>query len=563
MLLKSLFGSREALAIRSDIGPLSQVPGVLYANSQRSASGARVSELESLSLSGVFAACNLLTAVLGTLPLSVYRQSGRSRSVADAHSANRVLHTQLNPEMTAAVGRRTLEFHRLLWGNAYGEIGWDGGGNVRAIWPIEPWRVKLERDEGGLYYRVDGGRKVAAADMIHVPLISCNGVKGLSFVDFAIDSLGLGLSTQEFAGKFFGNGARPGGILKHAASHTVEARKAFREEWQRNHGGTENAGKVAVVWGGWDYIPNDGAFNAQESQLLEQRRFTIEEVARWFNIPPHMLRELSRSTNNNIEQQGIDLVLYSFGPVLVMYEQEYDRKLLNPPQLYSKHNVAALLRGDSAARSAYYREMTNLGAFSINDVLELEERNPIEGGDTHFVPLNMVPLERALEPPPKPAPAPVPGAGQGAGQAPVPGAPPGRPQPGRGRGLAIRELLADAFTRMLRVECAEVSRVAAKPGKFLSWLEGFYPEHEGRLVEAIQPVLRVCRPDDAGLTAALARGWVNRSRLELLDDAGEATPAQFAAVIERRLNDWKSTRAAELAAAVMEGHDDADDADHS
>lgn len=362
-----------------------------------------VDEEGSLSLSGVFAAVTLLSRLIGSLPLKVYRESGRNRLPASAHPATRLLGWQPNPEMTAVTFRRTLDVHRLLWGNAYAEIGWAGNGVVGALWPVEPWRVQPKRDDQDrLYYRIDGERNVALPDMLHVPLISMDGVCGRSFIDYAVESLGLSLATQQYVCALFGNQARPGGILTHPGMPPDKQRKEMREGWDSKK--SAGAFGTAVLWGGWQFQGGDSAFNAQESQLVEQRRFNIEEIARWFNIPPHLLRELSRATFSNIEHQGIDFVVYSLGPVLVDYEQEYDRKLLSPPSLYCKHNVASLLRGDSAARSAYYREMFGIGAFSINDILDLEERNPIPGGDVHFVPANMMTLERAIAGPPAPQP---------------------------------------------------------------------------------------------------------------------------------------------------------------
>lgn len=399
MLLSSLLGGRgQRLGVKRGPWPLSETPGVLFGNSESSA-GVDVDADSALSLSAVFAAVNLLSAVISSLPLVTYQRQGRNKLPALAEPVYRVLHSQFNLEMTAVIARRTLEVHRLLWGNAYGEISRTGRGQVAEVWPIEPWRVRPERDESSsvLQYRVDGQRIVAAEDMVHVPLISFDGISGNSFIDYAFESLGIGIATQEFAARFYANDARPGGILKHQGTPAEKARNELKKTWQEQHGGVKNARRVAVLWGGWEYV-TDAAFDADKAQLLDQRRFSVEEVARWLNMPPHLLRDLSRATFSNIEHQGIDAVIYTFGPVLVMYEQEFDRKLLDPPNLYSKHNVTALLRGDSAARSAFYRELFGIGVFSPNEIRELEDWNPVEGGDERFVPLNMRTLVQAAEP---------------------------------------------------------------------------------------------------------------------------------------------------------------------
>jgi HK97 family phage portal protein len=367
---------------------------------RQSSAGVSVSEDDALSLSAIFAGVQLLSSIIGALPLSVYRKDGRSRQVADDEPAHHVLHTEYNPEMTASIGRRTSEFHRLLWGNEYAEIQNDQRGELSALWPLEPWRVQAKRrDSGQLFYLVDGTREVESSDMLHVPLVSKDGVTGRSFVDYALTSLGVGIATQDFSARFFGNGAKPGGLLKHAGSPSKEARKEFRESWQETHGGPENVNRVGVLWGGWDWLAGDGTMELEKAQLLQTKQFQTEEVARWLNIPPHLLRDLSRATFSNIEHQGIDFVIYSLMPPLVNKEQEYDRKLLRrlatARQVYCKHNVAALLRGDSAARAAFYKELWMMGVLSQNDIRELEDMNPIAGGDVYYVPVNMQPIQKA------------------------------------------------------------------------------------------------------------------------------------------------------------------------
>jgi HK97 family phage portal protein len=316
-----------------------------------SSSGATVDADSALSLSAIFAGVMLLSRVVGTLPLEVRRKTqqwGRSASVAaTSNPAHWILGTEFNPEMTAAIGRRQLDFFRLLWGNAYGRIAWDGAGRAAGIWPVQPWRVRPARDEdGSLYYDLDGER-IAPEDMIHVPLVSLDGVTGRSFIDWAFESLGMSISAQEFAGRFFGNDAQPGVTFRHPANLKKQQRDEFRESWNKIHQGPRNARQTAILWGGWDVVPSE-MVSPEDAQLLESRRFGIEEVARWLNIPPHLLRDLSRATFSNIEHQGIDFVVYSIGMTLKEYEQEFDRKLLSPPDVYSKHNVNALLRGDHA-----------------------------------------------------------------------------------------------------------------------------------------------------------------------------------------------------------------------
>lgn len=519
---------------------ISETPGAVFAAPQSSA-GVPVTEQDSLSLSAVFAGVNLLSRVVGSLPLTVYRRWGRAKEPALTHPAYRLLHTSPNPEMTSATFRRTLEWHRLLGGNAYASVQWAGNGKPVALWPVEPWRVRPKRrDDGSLYYELDGGKQqVEPEDMLHVPLVSSDGVCGRSFLDWAVESLGLGIATQQFAAAYFGNGARPGGILTHPGQVNDEQRKKMRSGWEERHRGPARAGGTAILWGGWTYS-DDGGFDPEKSQLIEQRRFTTEEVSRWLGIPPHLLRDLSRATFSNIEQQGIDFVAYSLGPTLVDYEQEFDRKLLSPPECYCKHNVGGLLRGDSAARSAFYAQMFGIGAFSVNDILELEDRNPVDGGDVHLVPLNMAPLPQAAFPPPAaPTPAPAP---QPAAPAPAP--------------AAMRALLESTLARLAKVEARAVLRAAEKPGRFLAWLDEFYPAHQATLTEAIAPVSRACVAL-LGLTSGvpgpeqLAARWCLRSRETLLDLSGRVTPGQLAGCCKTLVEKTWEGRPGELAAEAI------------
>lgn len=378
--------------------PTSEVWPRWFGGGRNSAAGATVTEGRALSLSAVFAAVNLLSRVEGALPLHVYRQTGDAKNKATDLPAYSLLHHRPNPWMTASVFRRTLEWSRLIYGAAAAEIQYAGNGQPAALWPIEGWRVKPDTDStGDLIYRVDQTRIVSPADMLYIPLVSEDGICGRSFLDFACESLGLSITAQEFAARFFGNGARPGGLLMHDGHPNPTARKEMRESWNAEHQGGERSHRVGVLWGGWKFDREAGAIAPDEAQLLETRKFGTQEVARWLNIQPHLLAELTDATFSNIEEQGINFIVYSLGPILVEYEQEYDCKLLDPPNLFSRHNLAALARGNMAARSAYYGSLFNIGVFSINDILSLEDMNPVDGGDQHFVPLNMAPLGKAQD----------------------------------------------------------------------------------------------------------------------------------------------------------------------
>jgi HK97 family phage portal protein len=545
-LLDRLLGGREALAIRSGSWPLSQTPGQLF-NLRTSGAGVIVDQDSAMSLSAVFAAVNKLSSITAALPLSVYRSDGKNREVADANKAQRLLHTEFNPDMSAFIGRRTAEFHRLLWGRSCIEISWSGAGQPYALYPLEPWRFVMKRDgEGQLYLEVDGGkRRLQMQDVIYETLISRDGICGESFIDYAVGSLGLSIAAQTFSERFFGNDARPGGILTHELNPPKEQREEMRQSWQRHHEGPDKAFKTGVIWGGWKYTAESGAISPEDSQLLDVRKFSTEEVSRWLNVPPHILYDLDRSTNNNIEHQGIEFIQHSLGPTLIQKEQEIDRKLLNPPKLYSKHNVAALLRGDSTARADYYAKLIGIGVMNVNEARDLEDLNPIgSDGDVHFVPVNMQPIEKAIHPPEPPPPA-IP-----------PENPPPEPPADNAPAMraALRSLLTDTFARLQRKELNEGRRAAKRPGEFLAWIDGFYPEFEATLCVALRDPLRVLDAAQ-GMTSlrpsVVSGEYVSRSREALLEAAGSATAAKLAAVVEELFREWEPSRPADEAARIL------------
>lgn len=543
---------------------LSDVPGFLFGRSRESSSRQHVDAFTSLSLSAVFAGVRFLSEIMSALPLDVYRKlpSG-GKECALTHPAYSILAAEPNPWMTAKTFRQVMEWNRLLGGRACAEIVWTGGGNVAEVWPLEWWRVQEKKDDG-LYYLVDGKRRIEPADMIYVPLVTQDGVRGCSFLEYAVESLGLGLSAQQCAALFFGNGSKPGGVLTHKANPTKPQRQELRESWDDTHAGPANKHKVAVLWGGWEYQPNDGTMTPEQSQLLESRRFTVEEVSRWLNIPPHHLSDLTRATFSNIEQQGINFVVNCLTPMLVSYEQEYDRKLLQPPTLYSKHNVMGLMRGDSAAQGAHFKDMFGIGVYSINDICEILDVNPIGPmGDLRFIPVNMMPLEKAQwqaeNPealPPKPPGGPPAGDappnadGSGAKDKPKPDPKPMYSQP-------MRAMLTATFARLMVKEVNAINRAAGKPDSFLSWMDEFYPKHAEVLAEAIAPAASGLPASKAAENAAAsAERWCEQSRKELLEVSGAATSKDFPQLMLSSVGKWTG-RAPEAAAEFIKDITDA------
>lgn len=535
--------------------PLSETPGVLFSTRNESASGQSVDADSALSLSAIFAGVNFLSEIISSLPLRVIRQEGDRKEPARTHRAYAVLGWKPNPWMTGKTARKVMEWNRLLGGKACAEIQWDMGGNVVAYWPLEYWRVQEKYDDDGLYYWIDCERRVEVEDMIYVPLTSCDGVEGVGFLDYAIESLGLSLSAQECAALFFGNGSRASGILKHPGNPSKEQRAEFRKTWEETHGG-RNQHKVAVMYGGWEYQPDTGNVPPDNAQLLESRKFSVEEAARWLNLPPNFLGDLTHATFSNIEEQGINLVIYALSPILVGYEQEFDRKLLSPPTLYSKHNVHKLLQGNHKAQGEFYKIMSMIGVYSVNDICDIEDRNPIGPmGDIRFVQANMKTLEQAQHEAANPGgtkpTAPVTEAessdAEGDDDATDPEA------ESMADRAALLAMVTDTVQRMLKKEANAVTRAAAKPESFLSWIDSFYLKHADTISEALCPAASSLRPSLAAeIVAVHAARIVERSKRDLLEVAGRASAKKLPAAVDAMLANWASDRPSAHAADFME-----------
>jgi HK97 family phage portal protein len=304
--------------------------------------------------------------------------------------------------MTSFVFRETLMSHLLLWGNAYSQIVRDGRGRVLALYPLLPSQMTVERDKNNaIYYeyRADGGDAVTLRkdDVLHIPGLGFDGLLGYSPIAMAKNSIGMAIATEEYGAKFFANGANPGGVLEHPS--TIKDIQRVKDSWNAAYQGTGNAHRVAVLEEGMKFqaigIP------PEQAQFLQTRKFQINEIARIFRVPPHMVGDLEKSSFSNIEQQSLEFVKYTLDPWIVRWEQSLQQALILPSEkskAFIKFNLDGLLRGDYASRMSGYSTARQNGWLSANDIRELENMNRIpagQGGDLYLVNGNMLPLEKA------------------------------------------------------------------------------------------------------------------------------------------------------------------------
>lgn len=402
-LLKNIFKARDK--------PQNRTPGSSYSFFfGGTSSGKPVNEHTAMQMTAVYSCVRILAEAVAGLPLHLHRYTDNGgKEKALSHSLYFLLHDEPNPEMTSFVFRETLMTHLLLWGNAYAQIIRNGKGEVIALYPLMPNRMRVDRDtRGNLYYSYTryldeaptlNGITVTLrpSDVLHIPGLGFDGLVGYSPIAMAKNAIGLAMATEEYGAKFFANGAAPGGVLEHPG--TIKDPQKVKDSWNMAYQGSGNAHKVAVLEEGMKY--QQIGISPEQAQFLETRKFQINETARIFRVPPHMVGDLEKSSFSNIEQQSLEFVKYTLDPWVIRWEQAISRSLLSPSEkkeYFSKFNVDGLLRGDYVSRMNGYATARQNGWMSANDIRELEDldRIPAElGGDLYLINGNMTKLHDA------------------------------------------------------------------------------------------------------------------------------------------------------------------------
>lgn len=562
-----------------------------WAGGGKTKAGANITEASALNLSAVYAAVRVLTDTVASIPLPIYERLERGKRRATEYPIYRLLHKRPNREMVAFTFKETLQGHLALWGNAYAEIEFNGAGFPIGLWPLLPDRTRAERRNGQkvIITRVGDVDEVLAADrVLHIPGFGFDGLMGYSPIKMARESLGLTRAAEEFGSAWFGNGSRPSGVLQTEGKLGDVAQKNLRESWERMHTGLSNAQRVAILEQGLKWqaigIPPDDA------QFLETRKFQTAEVARWFKVPPHMIGDLERSTNNNIEHQGLEFVIHTARPWFVRWEEWIGETLIpeaDRERYFAEFLMEGLLRGDTAARGEFYTKLFQLGAVSPNDIREKENLgNPIDGGDQYFVQLNMVPLEQAAEamqaqaeaapPPARTEPEPE---ARRESETPVLNLAEYRAERSqnarRRHQNAQRRVFEEAAGRVVKREVDGVRRGLRKSfgardaAAFSEFLTEFYESHGEAWVRAMVPGFLALAEniqaeiaDETDTEAAMSEGLldfvgeyetafaerqVGSSLGQLQEILRDTSPDEIEAVIETRLAEWQEKRAGKVA----------------
>lgn len=467
-----------------------------WAGGAPSSSGVRVSLDTARTLSVVWACLRVLSDDIAKLPLKVFRENGDKKELVPAHPVNRLLNRKPNDRSIAVTVRQAIQLHAMTSGGGFAEIQRNGAGIPIALHPIHAKRVRVEQEGEGLIYCVTnpGGKEVELRpeQMLHIRGMGDNGVTGQSVIAFARDSMGMGISAQQYAGKFLDRGMRPVGVLKTTAKLSDLAVANLRKSMEDLYGGSKNAGKVPIFDNGleWQNI----SINPDDAQFLESRKYTGLEICQWFRCPPHKVFDLSGTTNGSLEQQQMAYVTDSLGFWFLSWEQECHDKLLTEDEKadhYFKHNADAMLRGDSKTRAEAYAIARQNGYLNVNEIRAKEDLPPVDGGELYLAPVNMTTLEKLGQTPAADAKAnePTPTKGQ-----PGPMVDPNKRSLDEVAGTitrivqASREALADSLRRVLHVETDKATR-ALKRGELGTWADEFYKTHVDFVRAAVFPIV--------------------------------------------------------------------------
>jgi HK97 family phage portal protein len=379
----------------------SRLLALLGLGSGATVGGVPVTERNALGFAAVWACVLAISQDIAALPCKIYQETPEGSAKVVGHPADRLLNLQASPLQNAMPHRMVMIATVLLHGNAYAKIDFGPRYRPDAFYYKHPRQTEVLRSGNKLYYRFWGDPRVYQDyEVIHLRglCLDTDGVMGVSVLSAHYENIGTGLAAQRVGAGFYNNGAKISGTLETDNQLKPETAANLRANFSSIYGGADNAGKVMVLEQGLKFKAI--SLPPADAQFLDTRKFTAREIASIFRVPAHKMGDLERSTNNNIEQQGIDYVQNCLQPWVVNFEQEYRLKLLRVSEVdsfYFRHNLSALLRADATARATYYGKMTDIGVMSINEVRALEELNGIGAeGNVRFVQVNRQTLANAM-----------------------------------------------------------------------------------------------------------------------------------------------------------------------
>jgi len=361
--------------------------------------GVVVTDESAFNFTAVWAAIRILSESVAQLPLSIYESDKLgNKSQAYNHKIFSLLHRKPNNLMTTYTFVQKCMIDLLTRGNSFVYINRGRGAVPVELLPLDVKKVRLVENEGEIFYELDDGGIIDSYDILHFKVMSKDGLVGMSPVDVGASAIGYGLALEQYGNSFFSNGAKVSGVLSTDRHLSDEAITRLRTSFAENYTSIRDSNKTMVLEEGLKF--QQISLSNEASQFLKSREFSITEIARLFNLPPHLLRDLTKSSFNNISEQSREFVQYSLMPYIVMMESEMNCKLFRTTEIgkvHTKFAVNALLRGTPKDRADYYRTMLNIGAMSIDEIRQYEELPTIEGGENHFMQLNMATLNDIIK----------------------------------------------------------------------------------------------------------------------------------------------------------------------
>ncbi len=381
-----------------------------------SASGVRVSTDTAANFSAWFNGCQQISQTIASLPLIVYKKENKSKRHYTELPLYNVLRRKVNVRTDAFRWKEVSFYHQLSWGGSYSYIQRDFGMRPVGLWLLNPECMKkiFVMEDGTLQYEYQDpkrGKIIYRQDeILYIPGFGFDGIRGYSILTLARETIGLGLTQEEFLARFYGKGTHPGGFLEHPGTISPKAKENLISSFEKEYAGTANVGKVILLEEGMKY--NKTIMPLVDAQFLESRTFSIQEVARWLNMPPHKLKDLSHATYSNIEQEQSSYYQDTIRPHLERNEASMDMQLLtgaDEDNAYIEYNFKAILRADVKTRNEVYHMQRMDGVISADEWRDEEDMNPTgeEHGKAYILPQNMMNAERILDKPKEPEPPPA------------------------------------------------------------------------------------------------------------------------------------------------------------
>ena len=374
-----------------------------YATGQlrsQSGSGIIVSENTAMTYSAVWQACRILSESVAQLPMYVCeKEKNGDKIIRSDHAMYKLVHDEPNPYMTQFNWTQKCMYDLCVNGNSYVQIIRNQQGKPVELMPLDHQNITIKILEGIIYYSAAGtGQTIDMFDMLHFKTMSKDGIVGLSPIDTLANTISNGLGLLEYSNSYFRNGAKVSGVLQTDASLSQESVDRLRNSFNMNYSSIGDSNKTLVLEEGLKF--NAISLSNEASQFLSSREFSIAEIARCFSLPPHLLRDLSKSSFNNIQEQSREFVQFSLMPYIRIFETELTRKLFSNGEkgkLFIEINTNSLLRGNPQERAEYYRTMLNIGALSVNEIRRKENMNSVDEGDNLFMQMNMTTLKNITE----------------------------------------------------------------------------------------------------------------------------------------------------------------------